>query len=224
MLGKIIMDLTQFMIVFLYIFCVFAALLLMGHFERNDDEEYSAEGNPFQSMSKGMSSLSGLLYTGDIISFGELPAVDQLTIYMFLLLVNIILLNVLIAIVCDSYSRAISNAFEIYWTKQLQNVTEINITFSSAIPEYVQKRWPDYNPFHETEDRRLDLLRRVMIDQISSENDTTRAEKHRTILFEGVHLKINELHQALSALEAEQKSFRKEIRGLLKKRETGTLV
>ena len=47
-------------------------------------------------MSKGMSSLSGLLYTGDIVSFGELPAVDQLTIYMFLLLVNIILLNVLI--------------------------------------------------------------------------------------------------------------------------------
>ena len=68
----------------------------MGHFERNDDEEYSTEGNPFQSMSKGMSSLSGLLYTGDIVSFGELPAVDQLTIYMFLLLVNIILLNVLI--------------------------------------------------------------------------------------------------------------------------------
>ena len=37
-------------------------------------------------------------------------------------------------------------------------------------------------------------------------------------------MKIDELHQALSALEAEQKSFRKEIRGLLKKRETGTLV
>ena len=41
---------------------------------------------------------------------------------------------------------------------------------------------------------------------------------------QGVHLKIDELHQALSALEAEQNSFWKEVRGLLKKRETGTLV
>merc|ERR1711871_579689 len=62
---------------------------------------------------------------------------------VFLFMVVIVMLNVLIAIVSDSYAEAMATAFETYWMARLDLVSEIATTFH--VPKWIKEHFKKYH-------------------------------------------------------------------------------
>lgn len=91
-----------------------------------DDE---ADDHPFAGRDQAFQSLVLLGLMGDF-ERSSYPAVgDQIILYLFIGLVNIIFLNVLIAIVSESFDKAMSTAFTLFWKARYEIVREEVATF-----------------------------------------------------------------------------------------------
>ena len=141
MINQVILDLRSFLVVLLVV------ILMFGHafyvlLSDNDPD------NPFKSFGLRVNETEGeTLSTLYLTLLGDFdmdaykmkndpndPFASWL-FFLFSFIVMIILLNVLIAIVSDSYDMVLVNSSELFWRSRLELVAEITTTFGHVMGE-----------------------------------------------------------------------------------------
>jgi len=147
MLSELVKNISVFMVVFLYVLVAFSAVMLMRHAGKPDEAFFddSGEGrNPFNTPQQTFATFYDLIFGFELpVTTNVLDPFDQILIMIFLFIVVIVMLNVLIAIVSDSYAEAMAAAFETYWLARLELVSEIITTFH--VPGWIKDYFKKYH-------------------------------------------------------------------------------
>lgn len=187
MLVKVCVNLKQFMVVMGVIFIGFAQgfYLRLGRrraegFHRGDDE---SKVSSFRTFQRSLRTLYLLAVTGDLNQDDFPRNADRYFLYIFAFVVIIVMLNVAIAIVSDTYDDAMANAVELFYSARMQFCTE-TIAYASLFP-------PD-------EERVLDYLQTHLCSSFEDSDSVGRIIS----ITSGVHASLavgnRKLHNALS--------------------------
>lgn len=136
MLVKVCVNLQQFMVVMGVIFIGFAQgfYLRLGRrraegFHRDD----ASKDSSFRTFQRSLRTLYLLAVTGDLEQDDFPRNADRYFLYIFAFVVIIVMLNVAIAIVSDTYDDAMANAVELFYSARMQFCTE-TIAYASLFP------------------------------------------------------------------------------------------
>ena len=121
---------------FLSVVIVILVMFVHVYYYRNSDEpseKYGVE-SPFYPLSTLFKSLALLALVGHLDATAYDESVWDISLLLFFLFgINVVMINVLIAIVSDEYDRCMALAFELYWTEQLSYVTEASLVVPAFI-------------------------------------------------------------------------------------------
>jgi len=186
MFERIVRDLRVFMLFFLMIMLMFgsAFYLYLGQHEAeafgfHDD----GAPNSFESAKMTMFSLLLLAFVGDYDLDNYPRPADRGYLVLFLVVIVIVQLNILIAIVSDSYDAAMAKSEALYYRANLELVTEtawVAKCFPKRLLPMIDEAWIKKRlvaALEENEDgddpgRTVDITRRV---QRAVHADTRRA-------------------------------------------------
>ncbi|GMH90359.1 hypothetical protein TL16_g11745 [Triparma laevis f. inornata] len=133
MINQIILDLRSFMLVLMVVLAAFghAFYLVLSHQEMDLAHD---DPNPFGDLYIAARTMYMALL-GDFEPDAYSETFEWMLFVMFSFLVMIILLNVLIAIVSDSYDAVLVNSSQLFWRSRLELVAEIQTTFKGLMKE-----------------------------------------------------------------------------------------
>jgi hypothetical protein len=175
MFERIVRDLRVFMLFFLLIMLMFgsAFYLYLGQLEA---EEYGFHDdgapNSFESAKMTMFSLLLLAFVGDYDLDNYPRPADRGYLVLFLVVVVVVQLNILIAIVSDSYDAAMAKSEALYYRANFELVTETawaekcfpNWLLPTINQVWIKKRLAaalDENEDGDDPGRTVDITRRV---------------------------------------------------------------
>jgi len=146
MLEQTVRDIQPFLVVlavFLFAFATVFHLRLAGwdhdRFHFHDDGEL----NPFRSVKDLLQALVMLAFVGDFDYNAYPRGVDVFWLDCFLFVMIVVMLNVLIAIVCDSYTDAVEHGDRLFWRARLEQLTEIRVVWGRSL---IKLGWARTNP------------------------------------------------------------------------------
>ena len=127
MFERIVRDLRVYMLFFLLIMLMFGSAFFL-YLGQHEAEEYGFhepdDPNAFESARMSIFSLLLLAFVGDYDLDNYPNPADRTYLVLFLVVVVIVQLNILIAIVSDSYDAAIAKSEALYYRSHLELVTE----------------------------------------------------------------------------------------------------
>ena len=127
MFERIVRDLRVFMVFFLMIILAFGSAFYL-YLGQHEAEYYGFHDdgapNAFESVRMTIFSLLLLGFIGDYDLDNYPKSADRTYLVLFLVVVVIVQLNILIAIVSDSYDAAIAKSEALYYRSHLELVTE----------------------------------------------------------------------------------------------------
>lgn len=137
MLQRIVADTKEFVIVFILIFTGFANIFYLresrGWNNNADITGEDAEISPRRAIVDIAIGLYHLAFLGDIdgvnIAKTEYDT-DLILLVMFIFVSEVVLVNVLFAIVSDSYDVAMADAYEMFWGGKLELIFEIEAIYN----------------------------------------------------------------------------------------------
>ena len=136
MLERTLRDIQPFCVVlavFLFAFgTVFHLRLNKWQSDRFDFHD-DGEENPFRSVPTMLQALVMLAFVGEFDSETYPRGADIFWLDLFIFVMIVIMLNVLIAIVCDSYSDAIAHGDRLFWRARLEQLTEIRTVWGKSL-------------------------------------------------------------------------------------------
>ena len=188
MFERIVRDLRVFMVFFLMIMLMFGSAFYL-YLGQHEAEEFGFHDdgapNSFESARMTIFSLLLLAFVGDYDLDNYPRQADRGYLVLFLVVVVIVQLNILIAIVSDSYDAAMAKSEALYYRAKLELVTEtaalVNARcFPKRLLPKINKAWIEKRlkvALEENEDgddpgRTTDITRRV---QRAVQADTLRA-------------------------------------------------
>lgn len=132
MIENIIIDIMEFSLVLFILLCMFTNVLYFRHsgehapdITLHDDEA----SHPFDQMQSAFHSTFLLGFVGDFDGNAFPYKGDKMILDMFIMIINVVMLNVLIAIVSDSYDTAIAKSYGLFWFERLSVVLETTTIF-----------------------------------------------------------------------------------------------
>ena len=137
MLQRIVADTKEFVIVFLLIFTGFANIFFLresrGWDNNADNTGEDDELSPQRAILNIGIGLYHLAFLGDVdgvnIAKTEYDT-DIVLLVMFIFVSEVVLVNVLFAIVSDSYDAAMADAYEMFWSGKLELIFEIEAIYN----------------------------------------------------------------------------------------------
>ena len=139
MIEKIIWDVNEFMVVMIVIMLMFANVLYFRNIGPKKADLYLDDGadDPFTPRPTAFQTVFLLGFVGDFDRGSYPSTADQILLDCFVVVINIVMLNLLIAIVSESFDSAMSDAFTLYWSARYDIVREEIDTFGYCFLE----RW-----------------------------------------------------------------------------------
>ena len=112
---RVISDLSEFLaIIFLLLFMFLLLLFVRGAEDSwaQREGEIDVEGNPFYTFWRSFLTLSHLAFIGEIafIEGHELDVVDDVIVWLYIFVMAIVMVNVLIAIVSNSFDESMGSS------------------------------------------------------------------------------------------------------------------
>ena len=145
MITSVINDIRAFMIVLVAVMFMFGHAFYLELAQLKNEEgggldfHDGGDPNPFGTMPMTiMSTYTMLLGDFDLDAYPSLYT--KLLFVVFMFIVVIILLNILIAIVSDSYDNAMVKSTELFWKSRLELVAEIKTVFHVVLVWYNPKK------------------------------------------------------------------------------------
>jgi len=144
MLNTIFLDLKSFLFVLTSVMVMFghSLFLILGQQQLNYDEGGDEEEDQ---------NFATIWYTARTlwsIVLGNYETSDFPDLYtnivaiVYTMIVVVVMLNVLIAIVGDSYDNAMSRSDELFWRARLELVAEISVTFRPLL--LTEEKWEEF--------------------------------------------------------------------------------
>ena len=144
MLSSIFGDLVSFLFVLMSVILMFGhcLFLILGKESLDYDEDgVEGEGQNFATIPFTARTLwSIVLGNYETSDFPDLFTTIVSLLYTFI--VVIVMLNVLIAIVGDSYDNAMSRSDELFWRARLELVAEVSVTFKAIL--LTEEKWEEF--------------------------------------------------------------------------------
>jgi hypothetical protein len=132
MIEFILADLSSFMIVQMLMMVMFGHAFYLELSEKKMGSQDDSSSNPFATKWDTIQTLIKTLF-GDFDSSVYTYNYVKAIFFLYMFLIIIIMLNVLIAIVSDSYARAMEQSNQIYCRSRLQLIVEMKTIFGGAL-------------------------------------------------------------------------------------------
>lgn len=136
MLARITSDLKHFILLMGVMFVAMAHVLYLRLSSRTSDSFGFADDeaeNEFNSFTSALQSLYILAFTGEFDERQYPRHADKLYLDLFIFLIMVLMLNVLIAIVEDSYHHAKAHSTKYFWRTRLYFVHETSTVFGDLV-------------------------------------------------------------------------------------------
>ena len=139
MFQKIVVDLEQFGVVLLLFVFMFTNVRYVRHVSAYAPElsfhDDSVTDGPFHKLDSAFQAIYLMTFMGDYNSALYPAPGDKVLLDCFVMVISIVMLNVLIAIVSDSYDEAMATTFKLFWRERLELVTMQTRSFGTMFPK-----------------------------------------------------------------------------------------
>ena len=138
MIEKIVVDIKDFTLVLGIFICMFTNVLYFRHATKHAPEfslHDDLATHPYETGEAAFHSIFLLSILGDFDGAAFPERRDKIVLDMLVVVINVVMLNVLIAIVSDSYDAAIATSYSVFWRQRLSVVVEETIIFGALFKD-----------------------------------------------------------------------------------------
>lgn len=199
-LTNIVADLYSICFVMAVLFIAFthALYLRLGrrtddYFDFHDDDEPS----PWHRFARALQYLYILAFTGEFDSDATPNPIDRFYIDLFIFVVSVLMFNLTIAVISDSYHKNLSKSAEVFWRTRLTIIHETRTVFGASVARRVKPTVDDVKPR---------LRREIFSGRHGREADVHRTlgklQRQANLHAAAAKAEIDKLHASLNSLSS----------------------